>query len=328
MNAASPHPSRSRSNPGLRTLLSLLLAGLLSACKVIVIVPPGGKVITEDGFVCLAGETCVIDVFEYQLRQHLHRDDRERRHLPALEEGPGLLLRWQHGALLPVDHGASPATTNLMSILASDDEFFLEPIFIKYDVSYWRQVVAQIKRGTFATRAFLYAMAPIVGQCDPGSLKQNPKSRVVESLNEARKLHRLGGVSYAPVYDSEVQESSLVMRANNRLDHFPDPSDLCYTQAAADAAATSNLAAASGGKADPAADVFLWIDDSFNARSQPDGGGSPPLDAVPAPGAGCLWTGGRILHTQGVRFRPHRPTDRSRQTWSTWPCPTWTTRTY
>ena len=44
--------------PALAALLTLLLFG----CKLVVTVPEGGRVVTEDGFVCLGGEVCVIEV--------------------------------------------------------------------------------------------------------------------------------------------------------------------------------------------------------------------------------------------------------------------------
>ena len=162
--------------PGSR-LLSLLCAALcaaLTACKVVVIVPEGGKVITEDGFICLAGETCEIDVSDTDFDSTFTAMPDEGVTFQRWKKNPGYLCG---GLTRPCRLSTTgfPGNDNLLEILASDDEFFLEPIFIKYDVAYWKKALGQIDRGNFATGNFLYASRPIVGQCDPGSMKTGPE---------------------------------------------------------------------------------------------------------------------------------------------------------
>ena len=55
-------PAASSLKCALNMALVPLLATFLVACKIVVTVPKGGKVVTEDGFVCQAGEVCVIEV--------------------------------------------------------------------------------------------------------------------------------------------------------------------------------------------------------------------------------------------------------------------------
>jgi hypothetical protein len=253
-----------------RLALICLLATALLGCKIVVTVPEGGKVVTEDGFVCLAGEVCIIEV----------RDDNFESTFAAMPLAGYTFARWarKRGAfcgnvttpchLSTLVFSAFPA---LMEVLASDQEFHLEPVFVNYDLGYWQQVLKEIDDGTFATRSFLYEITPDVGNCDPGALKERARFRARDALNHTRALHRLPMVEYDSFYDMQVQEASLVQRANNYLNHFPSPGDNCYTAAAEEGAGTSNLG--SGSKpSDPAADVFGWTNDNHNLAALMEAG--------------------------------------------------------
>lgn len=129
--------------------------------------------------------------------------------------------------------------------------------------SYWKQVVADIDDKTYATAEFLYDQVPDPDFCVAGSLSQAAKDRALEAVNQIRALHGLPSVAYSSNYDTAQQEAALVQNANNYLTHFPGVSDNCFTQAAAEASASSNL---TGGSAilDPVEDLLGHIDDSRN----------------------------------------------------------------
>ena len=59
----SSFPSKRHKLTGILQLLAAAaIAATLTACKVVIAVPEGGKVISDNGFECLAGQTCVINV--------------------------------------------------------------------------------------------------------------------------------------------------------------------------------------------------------------------------------------------------------------------------
>jgi hypothetical protein len=250
--------------------LAALLATLLSACKIVVTVPEGGKVVTEDGFVCLAGETCIIEV----------TDDTFDSTFTAMPDEGYTFTVWAPKDKAFCKYRSTPchlstdgfAENNaLMNILAGDSEFRLQPVFVGYDLGYWQQTVREIEEGTFATESSLYAATPNVGGCDPGAVKAQVNSRALEATNQTRSLNDLPKVDHDSSYDTQVQEASLVQRANNYLNHFPSPGDACYTANAEDGAATSNLGGGSG-LADPAADVFGWTNDNENLAARMEAG--------------------------------------------------------
>ncbi len=261
--------ARGGSVPGL--LLAALLGCLLAGCKIVVTVPEGGRVVTEDGFVCEAGQTCEIEVSDTSFDSTF-----------TAEAKPGYTFtRWRPKARAFCGNQSTPCYLStaplggdqgFLDLLASDEEFYLEPIFVNYDVSWWRTVLDEIDNGTFATAGFLYAIAPNAALCDPGSLKAEAKQRALAALNQVRALHRLPAVDYDSFYDMQMQEASLAQRANNYLNHFPSPGDSCYTASAADGSSTSSLTGGSGGPADPAEHVFGWTNDNFNQAALMEAG--------------------------------------------------------
>ena len=243
-----------------------LICVLLSACKIVVIVPEGGKVVSADGFICNSGETCEIEV----------TDDTFTSTFTAMAEEGYAFARWKKVQRGFCGNTTSPCRLStegandhswLLNIINSDDEAYLVPVFVNFDLTYWRQVLKDIEDGVFTTDSYLYSNQPIVDQCDPGSLKAGPKNRVLEATNRTRALHGLPAVDYNASYNMQVQEASLVQRANNYLSHFPQPGDNCYSQSAADGAVSSNIFGGSQGFSDPAADVFGWTNDNRNIAS-------------------------------------------------------------
>ena len=256
----------------LKVCLIALLAGALPACKVVVTVPFGGTVVTEDGFECREGDTCVVEV----------SDDTFDSTFKAVPAQGYTFTRWRRKPSAFCADSADPcylSTTGfggnsaLMDFLATDHAFYLEPVFVRFNPTYWQTVLTQIEDGTFATSAFLYDINPDVANCNPGSLTNAAKARALQALNQTRAIHRLPAVARDDFYDMQVQEASLVQRANSYLNHNPASGDACYTSGAKEGASTSNLHGGSGGKSsDPASDIFGWANDNNNIAALMEAG--------------------------------------------------------
>jgi hypothetical protein len=249
------------------TLLSLLLAG----CKIVVTVPEGGRVTSEDGFECRAGDTCVIEVTDTTFDSTFTAHAAPAYTFTRWRAKPMAFCGNQTAACRLV---TAPIGDNqvLLDLLASDQEFYLEPVFVSYDVAWWRETLEEVDDGTFSSASRLYQIAPNPAQCDPGALTNAARMRALTAVNQIRALHNLPAVQYDDFYDMQVQETSLVQRANNYLNHFPDPGDACYSSAAADGAASSNISGGSGGLADPAEQIFGWTNDNFNVAALEEAG--------------------------------------------------------
>jgi hypothetical protein len=255
-----------------RFALLAMLGLVLTACKIVVTVPAGGKVVSEDGFECLAGQTCEIEVTNENF-------DSTFTAIPA--QGY-TFTRWRPKPASFCGHAKTPchlSTTGfggneaLQGFLDSDQPFFLEPVFVRFNLSYWQKVLKEIEKGTFATNGFLYSALPDVANCDPGSTTVAAQNRTLKAVNETRSIHRLPAVEYDDFYNRMQQSTSLVQIANNYLSHNPQPGDTCYTQRSNTGAASSNLGAAGGNKSvDPVSDVFGWINDNDNIAAVMEAG--------------------------------------------------------
>lgn len=266
----SRHPLYLRAAQSARPVLCGLLLALLSACKITVTVPAGGRVVTEDGFECLAGQTCEIEVDSTNFDSTF----------TAIAEDGYTFARWRDKTRAFCGNRSTPCYLStsgfvdkpkLLEVLASDRVFFLEPVFINYDLPYWRRTLREIDLGTRTGDAFLYTHPPAISACDPGSLTPAARNRALQALNQNRSLHSLPRVTYDGFYNMQVQEASLVQAANLYLDHSPAPSDACFTSSASDGAASSNLSLSSR-RTDPAADVFGWTNDNNNVGALMEAG--------------------------------------------------------
>jgi uncharacterized protein YkwD len=81
-----------------------------------------------------------------------------------------------------------------------------------------------------------------VGACDAGTLTDEAKASTVANVNLYRWLAGLPEVVDDADKNDIAQACSLMMEANQTIDHFPSQSWDCYTQTGADGAASSNLA--------------------------------------------------------------------------------------
>ena len=220
--------------------------------------------ISEDGVICLTGATCTIEV----------KDENYDDTFRAVPD-PGYVFKgWKSGEdhFCAKDKGPCRLLTTvfdgneqILDIIASNKTYYLKPVFANksgYKVSYWKTLLAQIDKGSFSTKSFLYDIEPIIAQCDPGVLSSAVNKRTLRVTNKVRALHKLPAVQHDSFYNAQTQATALVQKANNYLSHFPDPADLCFTESAASGASTSNIG--NGPQADPASDILGWINDNFN----------------------------------------------------------------
>jgi len=118
----------------LRLSLILIAATALSACKILILVPVGGSVTTQSGaYTCAAGQLCEIDVVDLFFDEVF---------IAAPKQGY-VFLGWRKvdrglcgGNIAPCHLFTSALEGHdvLLSILASDEEFALEPTFAFTDV--------------------------------------------------------------------------------------------------------------------------------------------------------------------------------------------------
>lgn len=159
--------------------------------------------------------------------------------------------------------------SNALVLGSSDSELdrMAAQLFLPAEAPYWRQMVKDLKDGTYASEDFLYAQVPDADFCEPGETSQAARDRQLAALNRIRRLHLLPPVQYSLLYDDNVQASSLIQRALGGLTHFPDPdTHACFTEGGAAAAASGNLAGASGPR-DPAEEMIGFVDDANNLGS-------------------------------------------------------------
>ena len=113
----------------LRLTLALLTAAMLAGCKIEVTVPDGGSVVSQSGsFRCNAGQTCSIDVYDTQFDETFE----------AIPASGYRFVGWagkDRGLCGGDDKPCELQTAgfadnpNLMTVLESDEVFYLEPVF-------------------------------------------------------------------------------------------------------------------------------------------------------------------------------------------------------
>ena len=113
---------------------SLIIAScglLLSACKVVVVAPPHVAVVNEDiSFVCMPGQTCEIEVSDYNFDMSLYAVPRpgytflywssETDHLC-----PGFFSNKCRLSTVGID----PGDEEFRAVLESDRMYYLEPVY-------------------------------------------------------------------------------------------------------------------------------------------------------------------------------------------------------
>lgn len=256
---------------GVRALLALGLVAL-GGCRIVVEVPAGGQVTSDQGLTCTAGSTCYIEVSSTSYAESFQA-----------EAAPGYTFTgWRHqpgttacgGSTGPCSFNLVPFAGNALIEALLDDvvDVVVEPVFeptndaSRYNVAEWQDFLADLGSSSYRSDSFLYQSLPDAGNCDAGVLNTAAKNRFHYALNLVRKLHYLPPVEYDAFYDMQMQEANLVQLANDYFTHHPEPGDTCYTVEADTGAGTSNISWSSW-QGDPARYALGWANDNHNVSS-------------------------------------------------------------
>jgi hypothetical protein len=265
--------SAALSLPPAGTVLAALGLILLAGCRVIVQVPEGGQVVSDQGLVCSAGETCAIDV----------ADTRYAENFEAVADTGYVFSQWHQSngylcggssvtcAVRTAFMGGYPS---LIALLDSEIEVSLQPVFVPdgtanddlYDVAEWQSFLQTVGSSAYRSNNFLYQVEPAEGNCDAGVLKTGATERFLYALNLIRKLHGLPAVAYDGFYNNEMQQANLVQLTNGYFTHYPQAGDTCFTAAAASGAGSANISWSSW-QGDPARYALGWTNDNHNVSS-------------------------------------------------------------
>ncbi|GAB3694430.1 hypothetical protein GCM10027592_15330 [Spirosoma flavus] len=78
--------------------------------------------------------------------------------------------------------------------------------------------------------------------CTPGSISQLAQDRTIQRINYYRRLVGLpDNMTFDPSRNTDTQAAALIMGANNKLDHEPASTSLCYSSQGYNGASNSNL---------------------------------------------------------------------------------------
>lgn len=117
--------------------------------------------------------------------------------------------------------------------------------------------ICQLYQDEFPTRAQAVTQKAAKG-CDPGEITDDARSDALRRTNFYRNLVGLEPIVQDAVFDSETQACALVQSRRGKLSHELSVGDPCYSESAAEAAASSNLAM---GVDSPADAVSLYVED-------------------------------------------------------------------
>jgi hypothetical protein len=252
--------------PGLGTVITAIALLLLAGCKIVVQVPEGGQVVSDQGLVCAAGESCVIDVADSSYLETFEAVPAAGYVFSKWYQANGYLCG---GSSLTCAFSAAfvEGNASLEALLDDDFNVYLQPVFVpdedRYNVAEWQALLETLGTSAYRSDSFLYKVLPDEGNCDPGVLKAKARNRFLTTLNLVRKLHKLPAVSYDTFYNAEMQQATLVQLANDYFTHYPAPGDTCYTAAAASGAGSSNISWSSW-QGDPAEYALGWTNDNHN----------------------------------------------------------------
>jgi hypothetical protein len=80
-----------------------------------------------------------------------------------------------------------------------------------------------------------------VNTCNPGTTSEAYQQSVLQRVNWLRRMAGVPDVTYRADLNAQQQAGALISAANRALNHTPDPSAKCWTQAGYDSTSTSNL---------------------------------------------------------------------------------------
>jgi uncharacterized protein YkwD len=110
-----------------------------------------------------------------------------------------------------------------------------------------------------ATQAPVEWTGGSLASCTPGTVSAATRQAQLAVINFYRGLAGLGPVTENAAASAQAQQAALIMNANQQLDHYPDSSAACWTQAGHDSAGKSNLAM--GWPTTAGLPVDAWMDD-------------------------------------------------------------------
>ncbi|CAN5359092.1 hypothetical protein BH10PSE15_BH10PSE15_07320 [soil metagenome] len=119
-----------------------------------------------------------------------------------------------------------------------------------------------------AIAAALYTTPPSATNCVAGQLAPSVTAQVLALVNAIRALHALPPVGYSSADEPSAQAASLMMVANDALDHNPPTTWKCYTASGAAGAGSSDLSGSTQSAGQPlqSDDAILgrWMDEIDN----------------------------------------------------------------
>lgn len=89
--------------------------------------------------------------------------------------------------------------------------------------------------------ADIYEVLPDIKNCNEGILNDSEKQKALEELNFIRSLHGLKPVTYSYKDDIYTAKAALIIVANEKMNHHPDPSYKCWTKEGEHGCSTCNL---------------------------------------------------------------------------------------
>ncbi|NLB18827.1 MAG: CAP domain-containing protein, partial [Syntrophomonadaceae bacterium] len=97
----------------------------------------------------------------------------------------------------------------------------------------------------------IYELLPYTTCCYEGILRDSEKYKALDRLNYIRSLHGLNPVSYNYQDDIYTAKAALIIVANEKMNHKPDPSYKCYSEEGYTGSSTSNLYMCWGWRSQP-----------------------------------------------------------------------------
>jgi len=87
----------------------------------------------------------------------------------------------------------------------------------------------------------VFAVMADIQNCKTGKITSAAKQAALKRVNDIRKIHGLQPVTYNSALDADVMAAALIIVANSTITHYPKPDALCYSEAAKNGSAKSNI---------------------------------------------------------------------------------------